>query len=567
VGVVGDAWAALRSYYSGLTSAVRVGGAVSEPYPVETGLMEGALLSPFLYTVFIDGLARELEAEGLGARLGVGGAWVGALYYADDLALVAESAGEMQKMLRVVDRYCREWHFQPSFDKTKVLRFGKAAKDATPLYLPSMHHTKPPPSVGHVDGGLGTDTNPVSVAAEYPYLGVVVHDKRGFTRHVEEVVVPAMQAALVDVFDYAEVQGGLPLDGAQAVVRAVVQSKAAHGAGVWAPVDVATGRGSRLWAVTQEAAGAVRVAANKAARVAVGVPTHTPMAGVWAELKVDATDSAWAAAVVRLWVRVTSLPRGRLAREAWEWAWEHEGSSVFVRRVRAAHQTVLGQALPPDGRPSGGQEALREAVRIGLRQRAVAGWEEHVARHVGDGADWYSGVPVPGDGRFRRDPVGGSDEMAVRAMTGLRLDGSYLQSRVGALGARNGRVRVGERACPLCLAGYPEAGVVFERESAPVEDVPHFLALCPGLAAERAVMLGELEAVYPGFGARYAAMLPAARAEALLFTVPDGRWPSQHVGGAGEVQRARATRAVAGFVRGAAVVHPCMGRALWVMDR
>jgi hypothetical protein len=24
---------------------------------------------------------------------------------------------------------------------------------------------------------------------------------------------------------------------------------------------------------------------------------------------------------------------------------------------------------------------------------------------------------------------------------------------------------------------------------------------------------------------------------------------------------------VAGFVRGAAAVHPCMGRALWVMDR
>jgi hypothetical protein len=34
-----------------------------------------------------------------------------------------------------------------------------------------------------------------------------------------------------------------------------------------------------------------------------------------------------------------------------------------------------------------------------------------------------------------------------------------------------------------------------------VEDVPHFLALCPGLAAERAVggppVLGELEAAYP----------------------------------------------------------------------
>ena len=142
---------------------------------------------------------------------------------------------------------------------------------------------------------------PTPVAAEYPYLGFVAHVKKGFTRHVEAVVVPAMQAALVDVSDYAEVQGGLPLGGAQAVVRAVVQPKAAHGAGVWAPVSVARGPGARLWAVAQEAAGAVGVAANKAARVAVSVPAHTPMAGVWVELKVGAADSAWAAAVVRLW--------------------------------------------------------------------------------------------------------------------------------------------------------------------------------------------------------------------------------------------------------------------------
>ena len=83
----------------------------------------------------MDGLARELEAAGLGAR--VGKAWAGAFYYADDLALAATTVAEAQAMLRIVDRYCREWHFRPSYGKTRQLRFGALRQDDTHAAVPA----------------------------------------------------------------------------------------------------------------------------------------------------------------------------------------------------------------------------------------------------------------------------------------------------------------------------------------------------------------------------------------------------------------------------------------------
>ena len=206
----------------------------------------------------------------------------------------------------------------------------------------------------------------------------------------------------------------------------------------------------------------------------------------------------------------------------------------------------------------------KAAVSTGLRRRAVADWTAYADDHAWDGAGWYAGVPVPGEGAFRREPTAGANEMAVRAMTGLRLHGHFLQSRLGALRGA-GRVLTGERRCPLCAAGCESAGQ--GPGMGPVEDEPHFLALCPGLAEARAGMLAELEGAFPGFRGRYDGLSAAKQAEALLFTVPDGRWPS--VGGAAERARrtARGVRAVAAFVLDAAAVHPVVGRALWTAGR
>ena len=92
-GVTGKVWTTLRDWYTGLESSVPVAGVKStESYPVDNGLMEGAILSPFLCTVLIDGLIRAFEATGVGCS--VGRTWTGALYYADDLCLTASSPAD-----------------------------------------------------------------------------------------------------------------------------------------------------------------------------------------------------------------------------------------------------------------------------------------------------------------------------------------------------------------------------------------------------------------------------------------------------------------------------------------
>ena len=155
----------------------------------------------------------------------------------------------------------------------------------------------------------------------------------------------------------------------------------------------------------------------------------------------------------------------------------------------------------------------------------------------------------------------------MRALSGYRLNAHYLHSRRGAMGGAAGRTLTGARWCALCAAGYPEAGVTFSPAAVPVEDVPHVFGVCPGLAAERAGTVAELEAAYPGFAARFAVLTPAARAEAMVFTVPDGRWRGGAAAGGGEQARVRATRAVLGYVQSVAAALPEVGRSLWAMGR
>ena len=98
-------------------------------YDVDTGVREGSTLSPLLYILFIDGLLEELRRRKLGVRLHnrLTGAltWVGALMYADDLALIAAGPGELQLMMDVVTDYAKKWRFEinPATSKTSVIPF------------------------------------------------------------------------------------------------------------------------------------------------------------------------------------------------------------------------------------------------------------------------------------------------------------------------------------------------------------------------------------------------------------------------------------------------------------
>ena len=62
-------------------------GTRSSTFSITNGTRQGSVLSPTLFSVYLDDLLKELRLLGVGCHMG--GVWVGAAGYADDLILLA----------------------------------------------------------------------------------------------------------------------------------------------------------------------------------------------------------------------------------------------------------------------------------------------------------------------------------------------------------------------------------------------------------------------------------------------------------------------------------------------
>ena len=86
----------MQSFYVDSRVCVRVGNDVSEWFPVNVGLRQGCVMSPWLFNVYMDGLVREVNVRVLGKGFELlsanGGRFeINQLSFADDTALVADS--------------------------------------------------------------------------------------------------------------------------------------------------------------------------------------------------------------------------------------------------------------------------------------------------------------------------------------------------------------------------------------------------------------------------------------------------------------------------------------------
>ena len=145
-------------------SKVVIDGVASSEYTVGHGLREGAVLSPVLYSVFIDGIAERLEALGVGVD--VRGQLIRCLLYADDIVLVADSARDLQRMLDVCQNFADASSFQFSMAKSNVLIFG--------------HDWKKPAEPFLLNGA------PMKIVDNYTYLGLELHRALGYRHENKE---------------------------------------------------------------------------------------------------------------------------------------------------------------------------------------------------------------------------------------------------------------------------------------------------------------------------------------------------------------------------------------------
>jgi hypothetical protein len=78
------------SWYSMQKMQVRWDLSLSEPFSVSNGVHQGSVISPYLFSVYLDGLLVDLCNSGVGCHWGC--SFAGAFSYADDVVLLAPCA-------------------------------------------------------------------------------------------------------------------------------------------------------------------------------------------------------------------------------------------------------------------------------------------------------------------------------------------------------------------------------------------------------------------------------------------------------------------------------------------
>ena len=103
-------WKVIKHWYISSFTAVLWDGHPSEFVPIDQGVRQGAILSPLLYSIYVDELLDTLAASGAGAH--INSLYVGAPMFADDLALVADSPTSLQSLINLVHSYTIKWRYK-----------------------------------------------------------------------------------------------------------------------------------------------------------------------------------------------------------------------------------------------------------------------------------------------------------------------------------------------------------------------------------------------------------------------------------------------------------------------
>ena len=155
----------LLSIYKNQSCDVKWNGKFSNRFSVSNGVRQGAVSSPLLFSVYIDGLLVRLRNSGFGCY--IDHHFFGCLGYADDLLLLSASRSGLQAMVTICEKFAHRKSLQfstnadPVKSKTKCLIFSPRVKDRAGV-APVILNGDPLPWVGevkHLGNLLQSDNN------------------------------------------------------------------------------------------------------------------------------------------------------------------------------------------------------------------------------------------------------------------------------------------------------------------------------------------------------------------------------------------------------------------------
>ena len=120
--------------YTNQSCSVKWDNEQSDYFKISNGVKQGGIISPLVFSCYIDNLFTQLQHSGLGCH--VGSLYAGVFGYADDIALLAPSLQCLKQMISICEKYASSHSIAFNPNKSKLLcNYADLTSNVPQVYL------------------------------------------------------------------------------------------------------------------------------------------------------------------------------------------------------------------------------------------------------------------------------------------------------------------------------------------------------------------------------------------------------------------------------------------------
>ena len=301
LGINGKFYNTVKSMYDSLVSCVRINNDLSEFFECPVGVRQGCVLSPTLFSLFINQLANQVNDLGEhGIQMLPNILELFLLLFADDIALISNSPGGLQSQLNILKNCCDRLMLTVNKTKTKIMVFRKGG------FLSQAEKW-------YYDGEL------LEVVNKYTYLGFTFTTMLSFNLGTAELVTKAKRALQI-LFKAFQACKGMT----QATFFRIFDSK----------VQSILFYSSELWGF-QRLDNLEKVHLLACKRF-LGVPLKTPNKIVYGELGRYPIYISTSIRCIKYWFKILKMPDHRLPKQAYKMmlTQDDNGKKCWVSHIK-----------------------------------------------------------------------------------------------------------------------------------------------------------------------------------------------------------------------------------------
>ena len=211
-GIGGKTYDIIKSMYTNNKCAVKIGEKHTDFFPQSRGVRQGCSLSPTLFNIYINELAKTLE-QSTAPGIPLANTEIKCLLFADDLLLLSPTKEGLQQQLDLLHKFSETWALTVNLTKTKIMIFQKRSSRQNHQFL--------------------LNTIPLEQTKNYTYLGLNISSTGNYNQAVKDLRDKARRAF------YAikrNIKVDIPIKTWLKILDSVIEPISLYGCEIWGPL-------------------------------------------------------------------------------------------------------------------------------------------------------------------------------------------------------------------------------------------------------------------------------------------------------------------------------------------